>query len=308
MWRRVGNLSARPHDLNSNDLIAFSSIANSYPPYENSLRPRPFEAVLALVLPKDFLYGAPGFETDPCLRFLPAEHLAACYPPFFSAVLESSPWDAGCLLLPPTSVVKSYQLVPSSCLASGPGPTGRLGRNAEAGVETAVEVTSPRERAALQALAQSMPLQSSDWEFASNSSESESKSMGSDNHGATLSPKHRTLAHKVSMRLFGGEKPRELEMSEPMMLPKPPEWILEDDEDGKPYPDLEAAAKRKASLMSKFKLAAQKAGGASLSITSVIAAAKANDEPKRRLKRRESMSQRIHTSFFRAEKVTYCRV
>ena len=283
-------------------MLAFTRLANSYPPYENSLRPRPFEAVLALVLPKDFLYGAPDFETDPCLRFLPAEHLAACYPPFFSSVLDSSPWDAGCLLLPPATIVKAYQLVPSSCLASGPGPTGQLGSDSEAGVEAAAGVITPRERTALQALAQSKPTQSNDLDATKNGGDN------SDKLSTDLAPKHRSPARKLSMRLFGGEKAIKLEMSEPMMLPKPPEWIPEDDEDGKPYPDLEAAAKRKARLMSKFKLAAQKAGGASLSITSVIAAAKANDEPKRRLKRRESMSQRIHTSFFRAEKVTYCRV
>ena len=214
-------------------------------------------------------------------------------------MLDPVPWDAGCLLLPPATIAKAYQLVPSSCLASGLGSFGRLGRNSEAGVEIAVEVISPREQAALKSLSLSGPLQSLDLKAAIHGSESDIDSPSS-----KLLTKHRAPTRKMSWTLFRGEKPINLEMSQPMMLPKAPGWIPEDDEAGLPYPDLEAAAKKKAQLMGKLKLAGLKAGKASLSLAAVASAAKAGaDEPKKRVKRKESMTQRLHSSFFRAENV-----
>jgi hypothetical protein len=284
----------RPHDLAPNDVLAFTRYANSYPPFENSLRPRPFEAVLALALPKRFLFAAAGFESDPCLRVLPARLLAAYAPPYFTAVLDPAPWVAGCLLLPPSAITKAYQLVPSSCLASGPGPRGKLGRGAEAGAEFASEAATATERDAMQTLAQTLQLKND-------------AGTGDDSKDAEkVKPKKSAPARKASLRLtvFGGERPAELLMAQPMLLAEPPAWCPEDDEDGLPYPDLEAAAKKKSLLMSKLKLAGLKAGRLSLSLASVSTAAKATAEPPmQRLKRKQSVSQRLHTSFFRAEKV-----
>jgi hypothetical protein len=115
----------RPHDLTAADLALFTR-AEAFPPYANSLRPRPFEAAIALALPKKLLFPVPGMEADPCVRLLPASLLAAVRPPFFSTVVHPAPWEAGALLLPTEAVLRVYQLTAAECLASGPGPKGKL--------------------------------------------------------------------------------------------------------------------------------------------------------------------------------------
>ena len=62
---------------------------------------RPFEACLALSLPKALLHPAPGFEGDPCLRLVPAHLVAALHPSVFAAVVDHEPWVDGWLILPP---------------------------------------------------------------------------------------------------------------------------------------------------------------------------------------------------------------
>jgi hypothetical protein len=115
----------RPHDLTAADLDVFTR-AESFPPFENSLRPRPFEAVIVLSLPKKLLHPIPGVETDPCLRRLPSSLLAALRPPSFAAAVDAKPWEKGALLLPTEAVLRVYQLTSTECLASGPGLKGKL--------------------------------------------------------------------------------------------------------------------------------------------------------------------------------------
>ena len=115
----------RPHDLTTADLEIFTR-ADAFPPYENSMRPRPFEAVIALSLPKMLLFPVPGMEKDPCLRVLPATLLSAVRPSLFGTAVNSLPWELGALLLPTEAVLRVYQLTALACLASGPGPKGKL--------------------------------------------------------------------------------------------------------------------------------------------------------------------------------------
>jgi len=115
----------RPHDLTARDLELFTR-ADAFPPYENSMRPRPFEAAIALSLPKKLLFPIPGMEKDPCLRVLPAAFLSAVRPSLFGTAVNSLPWELGAVLLPTEAVLRVYQLTALACLASGPGPKGKL--------------------------------------------------------------------------------------------------------------------------------------------------------------------------------------
>ena len=114
-----------PSDLTEKDVFVFT-IGGAFPPYEKSLRVRPFEAVLAMSLPKRLLFPLPGHEDDISLRLIPSVILKAMRPSSFSRVLEPVPWVDGLLLLPPGSALRSYQLVPNSAIADGPGPNAQF--------------------------------------------------------------------------------------------------------------------------------------------------------------------------------------
>ena len=117
----------RPHDISTADVALFSS-SWSFPPYENSLRPRPFEAAVALIVQKRLLHPVPGHESDDCIRLIPAHVLVAMRPPSgaFGTVLDPRPWADGVLLLPPAAILRAYQLIPHDCIADRPGPNGKL--------------------------------------------------------------------------------------------------------------------------------------------------------------------------------------
>lgn len=115
----------RPHELTESDIVLFKK-ACSFPPYPNSLRPRPFECVLALSLPSRLLHAVPGKENDPCIRFIPANLIVAMRPVTFSAVVEPTPWVDRVVLLPPSTIVRAYQLIDHKDLATGPSPDALL--------------------------------------------------------------------------------------------------------------------------------------------------------------------------------------
>ena len=71
----------------------------------------PFEAVLAIALPKRMLDPLPGFESDPCLCLISASVLYAMLPTSFVAVLQMAPWLSGLVLLPPSCLIRSYSLL-----------------------------------------------------------------------------------------------------------------------------------------------------------------------------------------------------
>ena len=50
----------------------------------------------------------------------------AMRPAVFGAVVAPEPWDQGLVLLPPTCVLRAYQLENEKCIADGPGPDGEL--------------------------------------------------------------------------------------------------------------------------------------------------------------------------------------
>jgi len=118
----------RPHELTDKDIALFKAAA-SFPPYPNSLAPKPFEAVLALSLPSRLLHPLPKHADDACLRFVPANLIAALRPVNFSAVVEPTPWVDKVVLLPPNTIVRAYQLIDDKDLAVGPSLSAPLRRN-----------------------------------------------------------------------------------------------------------------------------------------------------------------------------------
>lgn len=83
-----------------------------------------FEAVLALAIPsvalqpidphKVVLDNLVPMDDGEELYFIPSELLDALRPTSFSQVLEPTPWADGLILLPPTPIVRGYQLLSDS--------------------------------------------------------------------------------------------------------------------------------------------------------------------------------------------------
>jgi len=113
----------RPHDLTDRDVQVFTD-ACPHPAHPNSAKTKPFEAVLALALPKRLLFPLPGHEDDPCLRWIPSYVLTALRPAVFVSVVVETPWADNFLLMPPMVIIRAYQLISDEYLASG-GPDAK---------------------------------------------------------------------------------------------------------------------------------------------------------------------------------------
>ena len=76
------------------------------------------EAVVVLSLPRHLLEPLPGYDGDPSLCRLQSKVLRAMRPISFVAVIDSAPWLDGVLLLPPSTITRSFFLQPMKELAT----------------------------------------------------------------------------------------------------------------------------------------------------------------------------------------------
>jgi hypothetical protein len=97
-------------------------LASSGFDHANARHNFPGEVVVALVLPMSLLEPLPGFEDDPCLSVISERALRAMRPLSFTAVTDERPWLRDALLLPPSSIARSYALTAAK---DAPGGGGR---------------------------------------------------------------------------------------------------------------------------------------------------------------------------------------
>jgi hypothetical protein len=105
----------RPHETNKNDHAVFgaSKHLNKGNLDEGFVLDSgyPNDAVIVCIIPTRSLTPLPGYEDDKFLFRIPIEPLIAMRPSSFTSVINRQPWLDGVVMLPPTSITRSFSLV-----------------------------------------------------------------------------------------------------------------------------------------------------------------------------------------------------
>jgi hypothetical protein len=112
-WGGIPFTLRRPHQASaagSPERAVFMSRGDRFQTIGSKSQELAFDSVLAFALPTRLLEPLPGFEHDPCLFRLTDDVFRSLRPTTFSTVLNPWPWLRGCVLLPPTAVVRHFSL------------------------------------------------------------------------------------------------------------------------------------------------------------------------------------------------------